>query len=347
MTYPPSRRRAASVLLRFTTMACAWLVAPPMAIGDDEAVHDVVIYGATSGGVTAAVQARRMGRSAIVINPDRHVGGMTSSGLGHTDWGRREVIGGVSLEFYRRVHGYYRDDSRWVREPRSAYVGQRHLRANDDSQWGFEPHAAERVFRDWLEEYEVPLIDGRLDRADGRGVTKDGLRITALTMEDGTVYQGRTFIDATYEGDLMAAAGVSYIVGRESNETYGETLNGIQTQQTAFHVFTVPGQVRDPPRPLPQEARVDPHVVRGDPSSGLLPGVNPAVGTTACNPTATACASPMTPKTWCRSRNQRDTTRPPTNCCSACSKRARSAFPGCRHACRTARRTPTTAGRCR
>jgi len=244
----------------------------------DEPIYDLVVYGANSGGVTAAVQARRMGKSVILINPDRHVGGMTSSGLGHTDWGRREVIGGLSREFYQRVRAYYRDDARWVHEPRSAYLGQAHLQANDDSQWGFEPHAAERVFRDWLKEYDVPLVDGRLDRRDGKGVTAEGKRITAIVMEDGKVYRGRMFIDAGYEGDLLAAAGVSHIVGRESNNTYGETLNGIQTRQTVYHVFTVPGRERVPPRPLPEEARVDPYMVKGDPASGLLPGVNPDAG---------------------------------------------------------------------
>jgi len=243
----------------------------------DDAQYDMVIYGGTSGAVTAAVQARQMGKSAIIVNPYTHLGGMTSSGLGHTDWGRREVIGGLSREFYQRVRSYYNDDNRWIHEPRTSYLGQRHLQANDDSQWGFEPHAAGNIFKAWLEEHDVPVVDGRLDRRDGRGVVKEGQRITAIVMESGKRYEGRMFIDATYEGDLLAAAGVSYIVGRESNETYGETLNGIQTRQTVWHVFTVDGN-KVPPRPLPVEARVDPYVIAGDPSSGLLPGVNPDAG---------------------------------------------------------------------
>lgn len=244
----------------------------------DEHKYDMVIYGGTSGAVTAAVQARQMGKSAIIVNPYTHLGGMTSSGLGNTDWGRRQVIGGLSREFYQRVREYYRDDSRWIHEPRSSYLRQRHLQADDDAQWGFEPHAAEEIFKSWLKEHDVQVVDGRLDRRDGRGVVKDGQRITAIVMESGKKYPGKMFIDATYEGDLLAAAGVSYIVGRESNDAYDETLNGIQTQNTVNHLFTVPDQVRNPPRPLPQEARVDPYVIPGDPASGLLPEVNPDAG---------------------------------------------------------------------
>lgn len=244
----------------------------------DEHKYDMVIYGGTSGAVTAAVQARQMGKSAIIVNPYTHLGGMTSSGLGNTDWGRRQVIGGLSREFYQRVREYYRVDSRWIHEPRSSYLRQRHLQADDDAQWGFEPHAAEEIFKSWLKEHDVQVVDGRLDRRDGRGVVKDGQRITAIVMESGKKYPGKMFIDATYEGDLLAAAGVSYIVGRESNDAYDETLNGIQTQNTVNHLFTVPGQVRNPPRPLPQEARVDPYVIPGDPASGLLPEVNPDAG---------------------------------------------------------------------
>ncbi len=237
----------------------------------------MVVYGGASGGVTAAVQAAAMGRSAIVVNPNDHLGGMTSSGLGHTDWGRREVIGGLSREFYRRGRTYYEDGDRWVRESRDDYLGGRHLRPDDDAQWGFEPHVAEEVFRDWLDENGIPLVRGRLVRGTGEGVLMEENRIVAIVTETGETYRGRMFIDATYEGDLLDEAGVSFIVGRESNDTYGETLNGIQTANTTNHVFTVDGR-RNPPRPLPEEARVDPYVVAGDPSSGLIAGVNPDAG---------------------------------------------------------------------
>ncbi len=259
-------------LLAALTLAISGLVAAA-----DEPKYDMVIYGGTSGAVTAAVQASKMGKSAIIVNPYTHLGGMTSSGLGHTDWGRREVIGGLSREFYQRVRKYYLDDSRWIQEPRNSYLGQRHLQANDDSQWGFEPHAAENVFKAWLKEYDIEVVEARLDRREGHGVIKEGQRITAIVMESGKTYQGKMFIDATYEGDLLAAAGVSYIVGRESNDTYDETLNGIQTQQTVWHLFTV-DENKVPPRPLPANARVDPYVIAGDPASGLLPGINADAG---------------------------------------------------------------------
>jgi len=259
-------------LLAVLTLAISGPVA-----GADDPKYDMVIYGGTSGAVTAAVQASKMGKSAIIVNPYTHLGGMTSSGLGHTDWGRREVIGGLSREFYQRVREYYLDDSRWIQEPRKSYLGQRHLQANDDSQWGFEPHAAENVFKAWLKEYDIEVVKDRLDRREGHGVIKEGQRITAIVMESGKTYQGKMFIDATYEGDLLAAAGVSFIVGRESNDTYDETLNGIQTQQTVWHLFTV-DENKVPPRPLPANARVDPYVIAGDPASGLLPGINADAG---------------------------------------------------------------------
>lgn len=245
--------------------------------GDTQIVYDVVIYGGTSGGVTAAVQAAKMGRSAILINPYNHLGGLTSSGLGQTDSGRRAVIGGLSREFYQRVRKEYQNEGRWVQEARTDYLGHQHLQPDDDAQWGFEPHIAEKIYRDWLTEYNLPLINGRLIRDPGLGVKMDGHRIISITLESGETYRGKMFIDATYEGDLLDEAGVSFIVGREGNKKYGESLNGIQTKQTINHVFTIDGQ-RRPPQPLPQEVRVDPYQVAGDPSSGLLPGINPNSG---------------------------------------------------------------------
>jgi len=240
--------------------------------------HDVVIYGGTSAGVVAAVQAAEMGRSVVLINPYRNVGGMSSNGLGRTDSGNRAVIGGLSRRFYQRVRMYYEDESRWRQEEREDYVGVSALRENEDAQWGFEPHVAQRFFEQWLDEAGVIVIDERLDRRPGQGVLMQRRRIAAIVTEGGRAYYGRMFIDATYEGDLMAAAEVSYMVGRESNDTYGETLNGIQTAQTVNHVFTHEGKRPLPPRPLPEEARVSPYVVANDPSSGLLPGINPDAG---------------------------------------------------------------------
>lgn len=250
-----------------------------VAADGDEAVYDVVVYGGTSGGVTAAVQAASMGKSVAIVNHYPHLGGLTSAGLGRTDSGRKAVIGGLSREFYQRVREYYRKEDAWTHESREDYMGRsRDFGPGEDAQWGFEPHAAEAIFFDMIQEAGVTYEPDRfLVRDGGRGVIKEGDRIKGLVTESGKIYRGKMFIDATYEGDLLAEAGVSYIVGREGNETYGETLNGIQTAQTRNHVFTHEGKSY-PPRPLPVEARVDPYVVPGDPSSGLLAGVNPDAG---------------------------------------------------------------------
>jgi hypothetical protein len=217
--------------------------------------YDVVVYGGTSGGVAAAVQAARMGRSVVLIEPGKHLGGLSSGGLGMTDSGNRAAIGGISREFYQRLRGHYEQDSAWRQEKRSDY---RFFKPGEDALWRFEPHVAEKVFGDLIREAKVPVVLGeRLDLK--KGVTREGTRLAAITMESGKTFRGRVFIDATYEGDLMAKAGVSYTVGREANSVYGETLNGVQTRRAVSHQFLKP---------------VDPYVKPGDPSSGLLPGVH-------------------------------------------------------------------------
>ncbi|HVJ82334.1 MAG TPA: FAD-dependent oxidoreductase [Planctomycetia bacterium] len=219
--------------------------------------HDAVIYGATSAGVAAALQARRMGKSAIIIEPGRHVGGLTSGGLGWTDSGDKAVVGGIAREFYRLVKKHYDRSDSWTRENPGDY---RFYRKDDDAMWTFEPKVAEKILREMLAEAKVTVEFGRrLDRAPGRGVVREGKRIAAIRMESGETYAGRMFIDATYEGDLMAAAGVSYAVGREANSQYGETLNGVARKWNKHnHRF-----IRD----------VDAYVIPGMRSSGLLPGI--------------------------------------------------------------------------
>ncbi|HWB00285.1 MAG TPA: FAD-dependent oxidoreductase [Pirellulales bacterium] len=222
-----------------------------------EQTYDIVVYGGTAGGVASAVQAARMGKSVVLIEPGRHIGGLTSGGLGATDIGNKGAIGGLSREFYQRIKRYYDRPEAWKQETPEQYHARRKGRAEDDAQWTFEPHAAEFVLREMLAEAKVPVVFGkRLDLKNG--VKKAGLRITSIDMEDGTTYAAKMFIDATYEGDLMAQAGCSYTVGRESNSQYGETLNGVQLGSTK-HQFKVP---------------VDPYVKPGDPSSGLLPGIH-------------------------------------------------------------------------
>ena len=220
--------------------------------------YDVVVYGGTSGGVVAAVQAARMGKSVVLIEPGQHVGGLTSGGLGATDIGNKGAIGGISREFYRRVGEHYRNDDAWKWENKDEFRSGRQ-RAGEEEMWVFEPHVAEKIYREMLGEEEIPVVyDERLDLKNG--VRKEQGRIASIRMESGRTYAGTMFIDATYEGDLMASTGVSYHVGRESNDTYVETLNGFQPGlNVKNHRFVVP---------------VDPYVVPGDPTSGLLPRVH-------------------------------------------------------------------------
>lgn len=216
--------------------------------------YDLVIYGGTSGGISAAVQTARMGKTVVLLEPGKHLGGLTSGGLGATDIGNKKAIGGISREFYQRIKKYYSDDSHWTYEKRSEFKGPGHD-PKEDTSWTFEPHVAVQVFDDLLREHKVLVV--RQQRLDlKKGVQKEGTRIMAITMESGSTYRSKMFIDATYEGDLMARAGVSFHVGREANRTYGETLNGVQVKNATHHQF-----IRN----------VDPYVKPGDPSSGLLP----------------------------------------------------------------------------
>ena len=219
---------------------------------------DVVVYGGTSGGVAAAVQTARLGKSVVLIEPTKHIGGLTSGGLGATDIGNKGAIGGVSREFYRRIHAYYQKPGSWTVQTPEEY-GKLRGRGTpqEDTMWTFEPRVAEAIYREMLVEAKVELVEGR--RLDLKsGVAKDGARITQIKMEDGTTFAGGMFIDATYEGDLMAEAGVSYHVGREANSVYQETINGVQLGSKS-HQFAVP---------------VDPYLKPGDPSSGVLPGIH-------------------------------------------------------------------------
>lgn len=242
--------------------SCSFLAAislsPFSAIAADQ--YDIVIYGGTSGGLAAGIQAARMGRTCVIIEPTKFVGGLTTGGLGATDIGNKQAIGGLAREFYHRIWQYYRQPDRWKQETREKYfAGRPHGNsADEETMWTFEPHAATEVYEAMLKEAKVPVVfSERLDLKNG--VQKEGARITAIRMESGRTFTGKMFIDATYEGDLMAKAGVSYHVGRESNATYGETLNGIQTARATQHQF-----IKSP----------DPYIKPGDPQSGLLPGIH-------------------------------------------------------------------------
>ena len=214
--------------------------------------YDIVIYGGTSAGVATAVQAKRMGKTVVIVCPEKHLGGLTSGGLTWTDSGRKEAVGGIAREFYGRMKKHYDKPESWIYQKPEEYS---RYRPDDDAMWVFEPHVAEQGFEELVAEYKIPVYRNEWLKCKG-GVKKDGQRITSITMLDGKTYRGRIFIDATYEGDLMATAGVSYHVGREGNDVYGETLNGVQTHNATSHQF---------------EKSVDPYVKPGDPDSGLLP----------------------------------------------------------------------------
>jgi FAD dependent oxidoreductase len=220
------------------------------------AEYDIIVYGGTSGGVTAAIQAARMGKTVVLIEPTQHIGGLTSGGLGMTDSGNKAVIGGLSREFYRRLKKHYDQPTAWTHEQPSDY---KLYRKDDDAMWTFEPKIAEKTLREMLTDAKVPIVEReRLERS-AKGIKLNGKSIVSITMESGKSFTGKMFIDATYEGDLMALAGVTYHVGRESNTTYGESLNGVARKWNLHnHRFTV---------------KVDPFVKPGDASSGLLFGI--------------------------------------------------------------------------
>lgn len=234
--------------------------------------YDVVIYGGTSAGIASAIQTSRMGKSVVIIEPTHRLGGLTTGGLGQTDIGNKHVIGGISREFYQNIRKYYDDPNNWKWQSRNAYMddGQTRTEKGEDAMWTFEPSAALRVYHQMLSVEKIDIVYGeRLNRESG--VIKKDNRIESIEMENGSKYTGEMFIDATYEGDLMAAAGVSYRVGRESNSEYGETLNGVQANKISATLKWT----------LSRNAynhnfidRVDPYIIKGDPKSGLLPYIS-------------------------------------------------------------------------
>lgn len=242
---------------------CLLLVAPTrQAVAQEQPpqVYDIVVYGGTSAGVAAAVQAKRMGKSVVIIEPSDRLGGLTTGGLGQTDIGNKAAVGGIAREFYQDVKKYYTAPTAWMWQKQAEYQsqGQSRSTADEDAMWTFEPHVAVKIYQQWIDDNQIEVVFGqRLDREGGTATTRSiPARILSIRMESGEVYRGRTYIDATYEGDLMAAAGVPYTVGREANDKHGETLSGVQTARAIHHQF-VDG--------------VDPYVTAGDATSGLLP----------------------------------------------------------------------------
>jgi len=230
---------------------------------------DVVIYGGTSAGISAAIQTARLGKSVVIIEPTNRLGGLTTGGLGQTDIGNKQVIGGIAREFYRNIKSHYQDSASWVWQHRSGYMdgGQTRTAKGEDAMWTFEPSAALKVYHDMIKDLDIKVVyKQKLNRESG--ISKIANAISSITMESGETYSGEVFIDATYEGDLLAAAGISYTVGRESNSLYGETLNGVQASELAE---TILGTVSHNSAHHNFIDGVDPYLVKGDSSSGLLP----------------------------------------------------------------------------
>jgi hypothetical protein len=201
-----------------------------------------------------------------IDSPDKHLGGLSSGGLGYTDTGNKAVIGGLARDFYHRVWTHYSQPAAWNWQKREEYGNQGQgtpaIDGEQRTMWIFEPHVAEQVFEDYVREYAIPVFrDQWLDRT--KGLKKEGARIVSLSTLGGESYAGKMFIDATYEGDLMAAAGVEYHVGREAQSVYGEGAAGVQTgilhHRHHFGVF---------------KQKISPYVVPDDPASGVLPRVS-------------------------------------------------------------------------
>lgn len=231
------------IILALALLVFTGQVVPTSA--DEQTAYDIVVYGDSSGAVTAAVAAKREGRSVILVNPVRFLGGMSASGLGATDFlGKRATFGGIASEFYDAIAQAYAKT--FVRS--------------------FEPHVGQKVFEKLIADADVPVVfNERLDRKNG--VKMNGQRIATITTLSGKTYRGKMFIDATYVGDLMAAAGVTYTVGREPESQYGEDLAGVRRGDSSPRKHYTQGDkdhfVRD----------VDPYLTPGDPDSGLLPYV--------------------------------------------------------------------------
>jgi hypothetical protein len=193
---------------------------------------DVIVYGSTSSAVTAAVQVASMGKSVIIVSPDIHLGGLSSSGLGFTDTGNKEVIGGLAREFYQLIYRHYQIPEAWKWQKQTEYgnVGQGNpaIDGENRTMWIFEPHAAEEAFEYLISQNNIKVLrDEWLDRANG--VEKTNGNITSIRTLNGIILIGTVFIDATYEGDLMASSGVQYTVGREAATVYDEIKTRLES----------------------------------------------------------------------------------------------------------------------
>jgi hypothetical protein len=232
---------------------------------------DICVYGGTSGGVAAAVQAARLGKTVVIAEPGRHLGGMTSGGLSAVDIGDPRSVGGIAREYFTQLAATVGVTLAWDQ----AFKGDGGGGPATGGAYAIEPHKAEQVFNDLAHQAGVKLqFNARLAT-----VKKDGTRITELIMENGDIFRAKVFIDTTYEGDLMAKSGVGYTLQREGRQQYNEKYAGIIYEEK-YHPRTnhltpgphgrVPGGQGVWDRDFP----LDPYVVKGDPTSGLLPLIN-------------------------------------------------------------------------
>jgi hypothetical protein len=204
---------------------------------------DICIYGGTSAGVIAAYTATRAGKSVLVIEPGKHLGGLSSGGLGYTDIGNKFAVTGLARDFYRRIGKHYGKFEQWI----------------------FEPHVAEKIFNQYVEEGDVEVMYDHhiLEATKNAEGYITGITVGSASAPSASANKkitAKMFIDCSYEGDLMARAGVSYVVGREANSQHNETYNGVQVRDK--HQFP---------------EGIDPYKIKGKPESGLLWGISPEI----------------------------------------------------------------------
>ncbi len=230
---------------------------------------DVCVFGGTSGGVVAAVQVARMGKRVVLVEPGRHLGGMTSGGLSAVDIGDPRSVGGLAREYFTRLVATYGTELNWDRP----FRGQGGPATG--GAYSIEPHVAELLFDRMAEEAGVIVLrEARL-----QSVSVNRSRIVELQTERGDSVRAKMFIDATYEGDLMAKAGISYEIGREGNAKFGENYNGIyyaEKYKPRLKHFQPGGngRVKGGQGVWDRDFPLDPYQVQGDPTSGLLPFVD-------------------------------------------------------------------------
>ncbi|CEN60612.1 hypothetical protein ASPCAL03048 [Aspergillus calidoustus] len=218
---------------------------------------DIAIYGSTSGAVAAAIQAARLGRKTVLISPDEHIGGIQIEGLGSTDidnqveFQNSTAVGGLALELHRRLSTHY------GRLSQLEEVVAKRLKVPE--MWKFESSVLKRILAEWLAEYPELVVVRAALIEDPSAVSRIGPIVTSIQLTNGQSISARYFIEATYEGDLLAAAGITTVVGREPSTTYNESLAGVRAD-TRYTQFDVP---------------VDPYRTPGNPSSGLLYGISP------------------------------------------------------------------------